>query len=163
ALVDALSPMGADPRVVGAAALSYAALRDHLFTDDAQPQVIVDIGHKKTAVCIVRDARVLFARVIPRGGEQVTAALADEFQLSLVEAERLKHEHARILNAGGALQTLRISDCLREATRSLIRELRQTFAAFRADGGTALERIRLLGGGARLHGLAEHLQAELGI
>jgi general secretion pathway protein L len=151
---------------IGAAALSYAALRGHAFGDEEAPIMIVDIGHRHTLVCVVRGGTVLFARAIPRGGEDVTVAIAEAFKMTPEAAETAKHEQAFILAPGESPETpshRRVDETVRDAVRPLIRELRQTLAAYRAAGEPAPSRILYAGGGAKLHGLPEHLARELAV
>jgi general secretion pathway protein L len=165
-VIDALAKVDCEPRVVGAAALSYAALRGHAFDDSEHPQVIVDIGHRHTHLCVAQGQRVLFARSIPRGGEDVNAALVEQFKLEPSASEEAKHAQAFIAPVGSAAESpahRRVDAVVREAVRPLLRELRQTLAAYRAGGGSAPERLLVTGGGARLRGLVEHLEVELGL
>jgi general secretion pathway protein L len=107
---------------------------------------------------------VLFARSIARGGEDVTLALAEGFRLDPEAAESAKHQQAFIYAAGQAAESpshRRVDEVVREAVRPLIRELRQTLAAYRAGGEPAPAQLVVTGGGARLRGLVEHLGAEL--
>jgi general secretion pathway protein L len=164
--VEALSAIGAEPRVVGAAALSYAALRGHAFAADGQAQAIVDFGHRYTNVCVVRDATVLFARSIPRGGEDVTVAIAEQFRMSPADALTAKHAQAFLAAPGSAFASpahQRVDAVVREALRPLMRDLKQTLAAFRAAGEPEVDRVLVTGGAARLNGFVEHVEAELGV
>ena len=166
ARIDALGAVGAEPRVVGAAALSYAALGAHAFASSGETQAVIDFGHRHTNVCIVRDTTVLFARSIPRGGEDVTLALVDSFKMSPADAEKAKHQQAFIAEPGQALPSpahQRVDAAVREALRPLMRELRQTLAAFRAAGETGPERVLCTGGAARLQGFMPHVESELGV
>jgi general secretion pathway protein L len=169
--IDALGAVGAEPRVIGAAALSYAALRGHAFAvadgDDAGATLgVIDFGHRHTNVCIVRDGAVLFARSIPRGGEDVSLALVDAFKMSPVDAEQAKHQQAFVAQPGQALPSAahqKVDAAVREALRPLMRELRQTLAAYRAAGEAGPDRVLVTGGAARLTGLVEHVESELGV
>ena len=169
--VDALAAVGVEPRVVGAAALSYAALRGHAFASSAddgggETQAIIDFGHAHTNVCIVRGATVLFARSIPRGGEDLTVAIAEQFRMQPDEAERAKHEQAFLAAPGSTFTSpahQRVDALVREALRPLLREIKQTVAAFRAAGDSGPDRVLITGGGARLSGFLEHLETELGV
>jgi general secretion pathway protein L len=168
ARIEALQQVGAEPRMIGAAALSYAALRQHAYTADAaaQPQLIIDVGHRHTHVCVVAGETILFARAIPRGGEDVTLAIIDAYKMTPEDAERSKHEQAFLLPAGATPESpahRKVDTTVREGVRPLVRELRQTLAAYRAGGGAAPGSMLLTGGGARLRGLAEHLEVELGL
>lgn len=164
--IEALQAVGAEPRVVGAAALSYAALRGHAFASDGETVAVVDFGHRHTNVCIVRDGTVLFARSIPRGAEEVTQAIADTFRMQWPDAEKAKHEQAFLAAPGAAFPSQahqRVDACVREALRPNMRELKQTLAAFRAAGEQGPDRVLATGGGARLSGFVEHLELELGV
>ncbi len=164
--IEALQAIGAEPRVIGAAALSYAALRGHAFAGHTDTQAIVDFGHRHTNVCVVRDGTVLFARSIPRGGEDVTVAIAEQFRMSPEDAERSKHEQAFLALPGSAFPSpahQRVDAVVREALRPLLRELKQTLAAFRSGGVEGPDRVLVTGGAARLSGFAEHVEAELGV
>jgi type IV pilus assembly protein PilM len=166
AVVDALGGVGAEPRVVGAAALSYAALRGHAFDDANETQALVDFGHRHTNVCVVRGGVVLFARSIPRGGEDVTLALAEAFRMSPEDAATAKHEQAFLAVRGQKLTSpahQRVDSTVRDALRPLMRELRQTVAAYRAAGETGPDRLLVTGGAARLRGFLEHVSEELGV
>lgn len=166
ARIEALAPLGAEPRVVGAAALSYAALGAHAFASSGETQAVIDFGHRHTNVCIVRDTTVLFARAIPRGGEDVTLALVDHFKMAPRDAEKAKHEQAFIGEPGMAMPSQahqRVDAVVREALRPLMRELRQTLAAFRAAGESGPERVLCTGGAARLRGFLPHVEAELNV
>src|SRR4051794_15264841 len=81
AIIEALQQIGAEPRVIGAAALSYAALRGHAFADSDEPLCVLDVGHHHTLVCVVRGATISFARAIGRGSQDVTLQLADVFKM----------------------------------------------------------------------------------
>jgi general secretion pathway protein L len=166
ALIASLQQIGAEPRVVGAAALSYAALRGHCFADSDEPVAIIDLGHRHTHACVVRGDKVSFARAIARGSEDVTLQIADTFKMDYAAAEHAKHEQAFILGAGQVAEGpahRRVDECVREGLRPLLRELRATLAAYRAAGEPPIGRILVCGGGARLRGLPEFLERELGV
>jgi type IV pilus assembly protein PilM len=163
--IDALAAIGAEPRVVGAAALSYAALREHAFAGENETQAIVDFGHRHTNVCIVRGGTVLFARSIPRGGEDVTLAIGESFKMSPRDAEEAKHNQAFLAHPGAAFASQahqRVDQVVRESLRPLMRELKQTLAAYRASGENGPDRVLCTGGAARLQGFVEFLELELG-
>jgi general secretion pathway protein L len=52
---------------------------------------------------------------------------------------------------------------LPESAPALARELRQTFASFRASGGAPIAAVYLVGGGASAHGAEAFLSTELGV
>ncbi len=160
-LIDTLARVRAEPKIIGAAALSYAALRAVDLHDAAEPRVVIDIGNRHTHVCIILGGKVLFARSIARGGEDVTVAISEAFHTSMLDAERTKHQRASL--TPGVHAEERLFNCVRDAVRPLMRELKQTIAAFRASDNVLLSKVLITGGGARLEGFATHLENELGM
>jgi general secretion pathway protein L len=109
---------------------------------------------------------VLFARSIPRGGEELTVAIGDAFKMSPRDAEEAKHQQAFVARPGSAMPSpahQRVDAVVREALRPLMRELKQTLAAFRAAGESGPDRVLCTGGAARLNGFVDHVAAELDI
>src|SRR5262249_49980731 len=94
--------------------------------------------HRHTHVSVVGAESMLFARTIGRGGEDVTLAIIDQFKMSEADATTAKHNQAFILANGAVPETpshRKVDQTVREAVRPLVRELRQTLAAYRAGGG----------------------------
>jgi Tfp pilus assembly PilM family ATPase len=172
--IAALAAVRGEPRHIGAAVLTYAALAQRVLPplvpsgveSERLVDAVIDIGHTTTRVAFVEDGRTLFARAVPRGGAELTAAIAETYRVDEAAAERAKHTQAALLH-DPMLEIdpsrRRLDGVLREALRPLVRELRQTFAAARGQGAPAPARVALLGGTSRLPGLAEHLTNELSV
>lgn len=171
----ALSALGLDPRLCAATALSSAALfveaarsKTAVGSGEAAPELplwVIDLGHRTTHICGIapspsRSGQVLvsFARTIARGGEQLTRALSRALGVDFERAEELKHMHGIATDAEP-----RVTAALREALRPLLRDLRQTLAAYVARYGEPPRCIHLTGGTAQLSGLAELISQELGV
>jgi general secretion pathway protein L len=179
----ALAALGLDPRLCAATALAGAALFMQTARRPAKgkakaetpelpaeaetelPVWVVDLGHRTTHVCAVaphpsRSGLVLvtFARTMARGGEQLTQALARALQVDFARAEDLKHMHGVAEDAEPQVSTV-----LREALRPLLRDLRQTLAAYVGRYGEPPRCIHLTGGTAQLSGLPDIISHELGI
>lgn len=170
----ALADLGLDPRLCAATALAGAALfmeggrgrRDPVA--EAPPELplwVIDLGHRTTHICAVaphpsRSGQVLvsFARTIARGGEHLTRALGRALGVDFARAEELKHMHG-IAGDGEPL----ITRALREALRPLLRDLRQTLAAYVARYGEPPRIVYLTGGTAQLAGLGPLISEELGL
>ncbi|HVR64671.1 MAG TPA: pilus assembly protein PilM [Polyangia bacterium] len=129
-------------------------------------EAILDIGHARTNVCIMRDGRVLAARTIMRGGLQLTSAIAQAFAAPIERAEQAKREEARLLTPDHPPRTpleTRLDAVLREALAPLVRDIRQTLASFRATSKSVVDALLITGGTGRLPGLLEFLEDELGM
>ncbi len=153
ALIAGLSQHGCEPRLVGAPALALAALRGQAFSD-AEPIALVDFGHRHTQLCVVHQGAVRFARTIGRGGEALTRLFAEKLQLPFEVAEQIKHETS-------LEQMTPQASLLLEAYKPLLRELRQTLAAYSEEGDEAPTRMLISGGTAQQSGFAELIGQKL--
>ncbi len=157
--VEALRQAGLAPRVVDGEGLVLANLADVL--DLGGTRLLVDLGHRKTTLCLLADGRPRAARTLPMGGRALTQAIARERSLAEPDAEQLKCEGT--LFAAGLDGRVPGASVLER----LVRELARTLGALEPLlGGPAkgrIDQITLLGGTARLHRLEEFLAGRLGI
>jgi type IV pilus assembly protein PilM len=126
----------------------------------AQVEAIADIGAHATGVVVHVDGQPRIVRTLPRGGVDVTEFIADRLKLSFDEAEELKCRIGLRPDQDAA-----VTSAVRDALRSLVSELRSSFA-YLAGGGEAAARVSslaLCGGSASLPGLVEMLHEELGV
>ncbi|HEY1101486.1 MAG TPA: pilus assembly protein PilM, partial [Myxococcota bacterium] len=127
---------------------------------------IVDVGHRRTSVCILRDGRVVSAHTLLHGGADATRALAKEIGLSLDEAERGKRKEAFLEVEGAVAQfpeQRQISDVLKKAHTPLIRRLRQLFQASISTSRLRIVKVVLTGGGGKVLNFDRHLAEQLNI
>jgi type IV pilus assembly protein PilM len=148
------------PRVLEAEGLSLANLAS--IFDLSGTRLVVDLGHRKTTVCLMVDEIPMASRSIPVGGLSLTRAMSKDLGLSLDDAEQLKCEEG-LFDTGF---NSRSSGALAHLDR-IARELLRTAEAFEdVLGGPAaeqLDEITLVGGGARLHRIDEYLGERLGV
>ena len=161
---------GCEPRGVlapGAAAVRLVERVPSLMRARNEGAVaVIDIGHDRTNVVIVSNGRAVFSRTIARGGRQVTEAIARHWHKSFEDAERAKHSDGIIGSASEPLpsaQWASIHAVTSEELHPLARELRQTLAACRARTGFTAIAALLVGGGARLRGMAGFLAEQLAL
>jgi len=110
---------------------------------------VVDIGHKSTGICVGDKNAMRFARSVPKGGWHVTQSFAQTLNLSFEQAEIEKHEAKEM------------SDALREAYYPIVREIRQTILAMESETQRKVEKVYLIGGGAKAAGLSDFLSTLL--
>lgn len=168
-----LSARGAEPRALFAAPVIYQALFAEVRTaappavdGEIGARMLIDLGHRRTNVCFLARGEALGGRTITRGGESLTAAVAEAFRCDLEQAEQAKREHGVLPAAGRAeadYDDQQMDTVLRQALEPLLRELRQTMASYRSHDRVPVESVVLTGGAAELPGLAEHLEEELGL
>jgi general secretion pathway protein L len=169
-LLQVLNEAGVDPRVVTHPAITYQNLllqQPGMFAGtDAEAVAIVDIGHERTTLAIGRPGGgVEFARTFAGGGQNLSRALATEFQTPQPEAHHWKEQHGALAGAATAQgpDGERAASAFVRGIQPVLRELRPSFKAFTARARRQVGAVLLCGGTARMPGLAEQLSKDLGM
>jgi type IV pilus assembly protein PilM len=162
-LIEALESAGAAPRALYAAPLCYDAVSARALPHEPGPLAILDLGHAHSNLAFIRQGKQLFGRTISLGGQHLTAALAEAYQMRTEDAERSKCVDAALSSRASPVpaQRAHLDAVLKGALTPLIRDLRQSFAFFRAQFGDDVAEVVLCGGSSRLPGLREWLSEEL--
>jgi type IV pilus assembly protein PilM len=105
------------------------------------------------------DGEPLIVRTVPRGGAEITDAIATRLGIPATEAEALKCRFG--LHGDGRPDT---PGAAADAVRPLVNEIRSSFT-YLASGERQkrVTRLSLCGGSSQMPGLAEHLQEQLGV
>ncbi len=140
----------------------YNAFR-YSYPDVAEPSLIVDLGARSTNLVFVEEGR-MFTRNILVGGASVSGAIAKEFGFGFGDAENQKCTQGFVA-LGGTVEdhadpgVAALSKVIRNAVTRLHGEILRTINHYRSQqGGAAVQRIFLCGGGAQLAYLAEFFQ-----
>jgi type IV pilus assembly protein PilM len=137
---------------------SFAMLRAGSWMDGSV-EAIVDIGAQTTSVVVHTDGQPFIVRTIPRGGAEITDAIAARLETSVNEAENLKRRVG--LRPDEESET---AQAIQDAVRPLINEIRNSFTYLTSgDRQVQVRRLVLSGGGALLPGLADSLRSQLGV
>jgi general secretion pathway protein L len=129
-------------------------------------RLVVDIGHERTLLAAASDQGLAYVRVIRAGGKDVTAAIAKAYGISWEDAEEGKHADALVASSRHPAPTdvaQKMSEVVSEGLSLLVKELRRSLQAIRTDKRVRIARIDLLGGGARIAHLANHLAEQLNV
>ncbi len=123
-------------------------------------EVLLDLGHSRTSICVVRAGQCEAARTVALGTGDLSRALARELSLSEADAGRILGAAAAGTAPPAELAHLaadpRAEAVLRRALSPVVRELRATLGAWRARHGSApAARLLLAGELAALPGLPE--------
>ena len=162
-LLDRLEALNIEPRTLPPAPLAYSGLMRQL--EPTATVLVVDMGHLRTNISLVRAGRPLSARTISRAGHQITEAFRQAFHVSYLEAEQIKEQRA-FLPPGESLEGLdavsqSIATVTRESVEPLMRELRLTVNLFAGQLGLRPERVVLCGGTSLMQGMDVNVGAQL--
>lgn len=134
---------------------------------------LVDIGASFTHISIIANGAFALTRSVTTAGNSLTDAIAKVLGIELAQAERIKEEEVQAVTD----ETVRaqLSPVGQEASRAiestleeLVREVRRSFAFFDYQQGAGernagVSRVLLSGGSAKLGGIVDYMQAQLGI
>lgn len=125
---------------------------------------VIDIGHERTDVVVVASHKAVFSRSLARAGKHVTDAIVRNWHIPFDQAEAAKHSNGFVASQrepAPSEDLLRIHQGIVGELLPFARDLRQTFVACRARTGFYPVAAILVGGGARLRGLASFLDEQL--
>ena len=168
--MESIESVGLDPKVITLGALSSYNLYEHLMGAEDEPAcAVLDIGHGHSELAIFHEGEPALTRDIRCGGANLTAALAEAFQVDLGQAERGKLAEGFVSPPGfdpglieteGQTNTTRrslVNEACRSGIAPLVREIRRSFAAFELANGAPVNKLLLTGGGSQLKGLIGYL------
>ena len=159
-LLEELDEAGCRPRILEAEGLVLGNLVS-LF-DLTGTRLLVDLGHRKTTLCLLLNEQPVAARAIPIGGLGLTRAIARDRDLELEQAERLKCEEG-IFQTGFDSISQGAVDHLDRIVREIVRSLEALEHLIGGPASSCIDQITLLGGSARLHRVDEYLAERVGI
>ncbi len=133
------------------------------FGSQGECVALIDMGATTTDIVIERAGQFRFTRPLNVGGNDITKALAAEFNLEFAAAERLKRERG-FAPTGDSQRDGKGGEAVGKALQRLCGEIMRSFAYFRSlPGGGQVGRVILSGGGACLKNIAPYLREQLGV
>lgn len=171
--------VGSEPKQVVFDAQAIAAWASADSAGSRGVLAVVDVGHERTLIALCQNGLLIGARAIAHAGAAFTASIAGATGMSLPEAEALKHSLTLASPStvdwddqteSGTQPGWRSSEGERPADAALgaavdawAAELRAELIALEDESQIGVDDVLLIGGSARLAGLAERLGARLGV
>ncbi len=143
---------------VGRVDLSSFGLLRSIADERLGVEAIVDLGAHLTTIVIHDHGVPKLVRTLARGGQELTAQLADRMGTSELEAEKAK------CDVGLEGDRIELTRMLTDAMRPLIAEIRTSVQYFRStNDGAMIDRMSLTGGGSALRGLDTAFRDQIGL
>ena len=132
------------------------------FSGASECVALVDIGASKTDIIIERENQFRFTRPLNVGGNDITMAIAAEFNMTFSDAERLKRQRG-FAPTGDPKVDGKGAKVIGDILQRMVNEIMRSFAYFRSlPGGGTVNRVILCGGGACLRNMVPYMQGALG-
>jgi len=160
--LDMLQIAGIDPKYVGIDCIDLSNVAQVAMVPQDTEYAIIDIGHSKSNICVMRGTELIYARSITIGGVHFSRAIQKVFKLSVEKAESLKIDRGKLSASEDNLD--QISRICQKVAEEMVTAIRQTYLGFKKYykkeewGG-----IYLTGGGSRMQGLSEMISSSLRI
>ncbi len=155
--INRLGRANCDPRYVAVETLDLANLYYSGLLPPEGSYLILDIGHLKTNLCLMRGSQIKGARTLALGGKAITEAIAKAYQVDFPQAEQMKIQQGQISGEGED----RLSEAIALVIDELLTQVRQTLFAFYEKGEKSIDAVYLCGGSSRLPGLDQYLSTRM--
>lgn len=128
---------------------------------------IIEIGAASSNILIELGGELRYCRSVSIGGNDITNAIAKEFNIPFPQAERIKVQHGLIFPEGQgnfSEDQIRVSRAITGVLDRLLGEIKLTVGYFRSlTSATAISKAVLAGGTAMLKNIKPFLAERLGI
>jgi type IV pilus assembly protein PilM len=160
AFLEGLDEAGCGPRILETEGIALANLAA-LF-DLGGRRLLVDMGHRKTILCLLIDGQPVASRTISIGGAAITNAISEDRGVTLDQAEQHKCDEG-LFEIGWNSVSPRAVDSLERIAREILRTLESNEDILGGPASSTVQEITLMGGGARLARVDEFLTDRTGI
>ncbi|HBF13922.1 MAG TPA: hypothetical protein DDW49_11150 [Deltaproteobacteria bacterium] len=160
--LDLFQVSGLDPKFVGVDLIDFSHIAQVAMVPQEAVYVLLDIGHQKTNLCVMKGTKLQYARSLGVGGLHFTKAIQKAFKLNYEKAESLKLDRGRVSFKEDHLD--QISRICQKVAEELVVDIRQTYLGYQQlYPGDLWTGLYITGGGARLTGVQELLSMALKI
>lgn len=168
ARIEALRTAGSEPKQVVFDAQALA-----VYAEPRGVTAVVDVGHARTLIALCEAGQLVGARALAHAGAAFTEAVAAAAGVTTEQAEALKHtltvpepgtvEWDDRTDAGHGAAGAPPEAALADAVDAWANEVRAELIALEDESGLGVDEIVLVGGSARLPGLAFRLGVRVGV
>lgn len=158
-LANAMAADAAGLHTVDVDLIPFAVSRTSTDSSADATEVLLHIGAASTSIIIAEAGVPQFIRVLPSGGAELTAVLAERMGIDPARAEEVKRRVGLVPDTHDPESTI-VARVNREGIDELVQAVRSTIAFYRhAHEDVEIDGIVLSGGGALLRGFADALSA----
>jgi general secretion pathway protein L len=156
-----------DPDMITTEAWAYRALLNRVLGESgqspqAEPVLLIQIGHERTTLYLHWRGAPVMAREVAWGGRDLTTAICQKYQIPLDQAEAAKLDHGFVVpsaqEADATPEQMEFSNTLLEPLSALVGAIKQAELSCKNLTHQNIGMIYLSGGTSMLPGLAKVLE-----
>ena len=140
---------------------SIAKFFEHMIAKNGEEAAVmlIDIGTDTSHISIVKEKNLVMSRSVINGGNDLDVIVADYLNVTVEEANQLKHDKYKIVyEQGKDLETH-----IQKAYEGIFREIEYTIDRFNEMYDYEISKIILLGGGSNLPSLNTYMKRHFNI
>lgn len=137
---------------------TFSAIRS-LVSRSTAPALVVDFGHRQTALAVVDRGRLRSSHSISRGSQELTRALEKGLNVNENRAEIMKRE----VGLSERIEEREITSVLMPLINTLLAEIERSLSLYNRKAERKVQKIVLAGGGSHLKGFLEETASRFGI
>lgn len=128
------------------------------YLEEINPTLIIDIGYSGAKISLANKYMIFNSYYFPVGGQAITSLIADNFGLTLDQAEQYKTTYGMLEEQLDG----KIFKVVKPIADNMIMEIRKMIVSFRNEYGEAKpSRLIMTGGGSYLQGLVGYFSQNL--
>ncbi len=131
-----------------------------------ESQMIIDIGAHTTAITFLERGIPVLARVLQKGGAEITGSIADAFGIASEDAEERKKNHRLVYLEGqrpGNDTSLKMEQCIMPFVEGLLDEIYSSIQFYNSRSRYSVSSALVVGGGSYLKGLRHFILTNAGL
>ncbi len=127
--------------------------------NEDQTIAIIDLGYENINVNIIDKNILRFNRLLTVGGREIDLNIANKFNFSLEEAEKVKLEQGRFQDEDATPLYLAIEDVIQESIDNWLEEIQRLFKFYTSRSpGNRIDKIYLYGGHSNLKNINRNFE-----
>lgn len=124
----------------------------------------IDLGYKSINITIVSKGDFQFSRLLPAGGSELDAAIADMYGISEQDAEKKKHQAVDLTMLSEEGEAKALNEMIAEIIGRWIEDMQRVFQYYKTrSANNNIDRIYLFGGTSNMKGIAEYFENTIGV
>lgn len=136
--------------------LSFNAMTACFDSNNTDTIAVIDLGHRFIEITVIANGVIEFSRLINHGARELDLSIANYFNLTLEEAERVKKEYS-INKLDESNTSAALKEVVKESLNLWMIEIDKIFQFYMSrNASNKIDSVYIHGGSAKLQGLCQY-------